>query len=296
MYIYSMKVLQFTIPVVHDKSVIVQEEKLPYFYPYLHRHTEVQITAVVKGTGTLVAGTNMCSFAPGDVFYIGANHPHVFKNSAEYFEAGSDKEIRAITLFFDPGKKLEALFGLPEMRLVKDFLEAHPSGFKVSDPHTESITRRLYTLLGKRHVSRITGFLELLTALHNVRKFVEPFAPAVLGDVSESEGIKVGSIYNYILQHFDKDISLEQISAVAHMTPPSFCRYFKKQTGNTFVGFLNELRINEACKKLITPGEENISGIAYTCGFNSITNFNRVFKSIIGVTPVEYLKNYKSRL
>ncbi|SDD00644.1 AraC family transcriptional regulator [Niabella drilacis] len=291
-----MKVLQFTIPVVHDQSVIVQEEQLPYFYPYLHRHAEVQITAVVEGEGTLVAGTNMFPFGPGDVFYIGANHPHVFKNNAGYFEPDPVSKVHALTVFFDPVEKLKPLFSLPEMQLVKRFFEGHLAGFKIPGQYGGDIAAQIRTMLGKKHISSMVGFLELLKLLHLAQQFIEPFAPAVMDGVSESEGIKIGNIYNYIMQHFDKDITLEEISAVAHMTPPSFCRYFKKQTGNTFVGFLNELRINEACKKLTTPGEDNISGIAYACGFNSITNFNRVFKSIAGVTPVVYLKNYKSKL
>ncbi|HTG56512.1 MAG TPA: hypothetical protein VL943_09605, partial [Niabella sp.] len=60
-----MNVLQFTIPVSHDKSVISQEEQLPYFYPYLHRHLEIQLTWIIEGVGSFVAGTNVYSFNPG---------------------------------------------------------------------------------------------------------------------------------------------------------------------------------------------------------------------------------------
>lgn len=76
------------------------------------------------------------------------------------------------------------------------------------------------------------------------------------------------------------------------MTPESFCRYFKKHTGHTFISFLNEIRINEACKKLTAHKFESISTVAYKCGFKSITNFNRVFKCVIGISPREYLDNY----
>ncbi|HVV56218.1 MAG TPA: hypothetical protein VHC47_12870, partial [Mucilaginibacter sp.] len=62
-----MKVLQFTIPVAHDKSVIVQEDNLPYFYPYLHRHKEAQVTWILNGEGTLIAGNDMHPFKPGEI-------------------------------------------------------------------------------------------------------------------------------------------------------------------------------------------------------------------------------------
>jgi AraC-like DNA-binding protein len=76
------------------------------------------------------------------------------------------------------------------------------------------------------------------------------------------------------------------------MTPQAFCRFFKKRTRHTFVSFLNEVRINEACKKLTEGGFDSISTVAYTCGFNSITNFNRVFKAVLGKSPSEYVESY----
>ena len=81
-----MKVIQFTIPVAKENSVIVQEEKQAYFYEHLHRHTETQITWIIKGEGTLIIGNYMQPFKAGDIYLIGANQPHVFKNETEYFE------------------------------------------------------------------------------------------------------------------------------------------------------------------------------------------------------------------
>ena len=74
-----MKVVQFTIPVAADHSVIVQEDVLPNFYGHLHRHKEMQIMWIIKGEGTLIAGNYMQRFKSGDVYVIGANQPHVFK-------------------------------------------------------------------------------------------------------------------------------------------------------------------------------------------------------------------------
>ncbi|WP_262493006.1 helix-turn-helix transcriptional regulator [Mucilaginibacter paludis] len=96
--------------------------------------------------------------------------------------------------------------------------------------------------------------------------------------------------------HYGDELTLQDVAKVAFMTPESFCRYFKKHTGHTFVSFLNEVRINEACKNLITHRFENINSIAYKCGFKSITNFNRVFKLVIGVTPKVYLDNYHNNI
>lgn len=76
------------------------------------------------------------------------------------------------------------------------------------------------------------------------------------------------------------------------MTPHAFCRYFKKHTRYTFINFLNKVRINEACKMLISGMHNGIAAVAYSCGFNSITNFNRVFKSVTGKSPRVYIDGY----
>src|SRR5215216_251361 len=97
-----MKVVQFTIPVAKDNSIHVQEDNLPHFYEHLHRHNEAQITWVIKGEGTLIAGNYMQPFHPGDIFIIGANQPHLFKSNPEYFDKESGKNIHSLNIFFDP--------------------------------------------------------------------------------------------------------------------------------------------------------------------------------------------------
>ncbi|MBS1504715.1 MAG: AraC family ligand binding domain-containing protein, partial [Bacteroidetes bacterium] len=81
-----MKVLQFTIPIAHDKSVIVQHDQMQHFYPHLHRHKEAQVTWIQEGEGTLIAGNHMHVFGPGDIFLIGPDQPHLFKSNPEYFQ------------------------------------------------------------------------------------------------------------------------------------------------------------------------------------------------------------------
>ncbi len=288
-----MKVLQFTIPIAHDKSVIVQQDNLPHFYPYLHRHTEAQIAWIQKGEGTLVAGNNMHSFKPGDIYFLGANQPHLFKSNPEYFDVHSDKRIKALMLFFNPGGPLASLFGLPEMKSLKAFIDQHAQGFKLPAMYSEEVTQLMVDVKRSAGPDQLMQFFLLLKFLSKMKIKLDPLSSfGHSATFSESEGIRISNIYNFILQRYQADITLEHVADAAHMTPQAFCRYFKKHTGHTFISFLNETRINEACKKLTAGMYESISTVAYNCGFNSITNFNRVFKSIIGNSPREYIDSY----
>ena len=287
-----MKVLQFTIPVAQDRAVIVQEDVMPHFYPYLHRHREAQLIWIKEGEGTLLADNQMHPFKKNDIFLLGANQPHLFKSNPEYFNTNSDLKIQALMIFFDPNGSLAPLLELPEMQLIKYYLHLNKGGLKISSLESDLVIQKMLTVQYAKNQDLIIQFLQLLSVLVQLQHSSEPLAVNSSSIFSESEGIRIGHIFNYLMQHFDKNITLNEVAEQAHMTPQAFCRYFKKHTQQTFVSFLNEMRINEACKKLTGGHFENISSVAYSCGFNSLTNFNRVFKSVVGYSPKSYLDSY----
>lgn len=287
-----MKVLQFTIPVPLDKSIIVQRDVLPYFYPHLHRHQEIQLTWIQQGEGTLVADNNMHAFRANEIYWLGANQPHIFKSEASYFQPKSRKKIIALVIFFNPDGELAGFFNLPEIKLLKNFIQQHQAGFKVPQEHATEISGRMLKVTNSSGTEQLLQFVELLKQLSTYQDITPLASGQKTQQVSEHEGIRIGNIYNYIMHNYDQPITLEDAARQAHMTPQAFCRFFKKHTLHTFVSFLNEVRINEACKKLTDGTYDNIAAVAYTCGFNSITNFNRVFKTVTNKSPSEYMNSY----
>jgi AraC-like DNA-binding protein len=287
-----MKVLQFTIPVPRDKTVIVQKDELPHFYPHLHRHQEIQLTWIQQGEGTLVAENNMYSFRGGEIYWLGVNLPHVFKSDPSYFSPSSCKKVQTLNIFFNAKGQLDSFFDLPEIKNVKNFLQNQQSGFKVPPEHVEEIAERMLRIQQTTGIDQLVHFIELLKQLSSYQELTPLSARSQPIAYSEHEGIRIGAIYNYIMQQYDRPITLEDVAKQAHMTPQAFCRYFKRHTLHTFVSFLNEVRINEACKKLTDGQYDSIATVAYNCGFNSITNFNRVFKSVTGKSPSEYVDSY----
>jgi AraC-like DNA-binding protein len=289
-----MKVLQFTIPVPGDKNIIVQHDVLPYFYQHLHRHDEIQLTWIQKGEGTLVVDNNMYPFGPNEIYYLGANQPHVFKSDPVYFSPKSKRKVQAITIHFNPNGKLASLFDLAEMKHIQTFLQKHNNGFVIPSEMISDVSHRMQQVSKSTGADQMTAFIDLLKRFTSIQKLKELSSISNLTTVSEHDGIRLSHIYHYIMANYAKNITLEDVAQQAHMTPQAFCRYFKKRTLHTFVSFLNEVRINEACKKLTTGDSDSvsISTIAYNCGFNTVTNFNRVFKTVIGKSPSEYVDDY----
>ena len=101
---------------------------------------------------------------------------------------------------------------------------------------------------------------------------------------------RLENIFTYVEQHNDKDIEIEEVAKLANLTLPAFCNFFKKATHITFTEFVNRFRINKAC--LLMAQHKSISECSYSCGFNNVTYFNRMFKKYTDKTPSEFMRNF----
>ena len=240
----------------------------------------------------MLAGNSMHAFRDGEIYLLGANLPHLFKSDPAYFQPDSDKEVRTITIFFNPSGKLAALFSLPEMKAVKAFTDQSQSGFKIPDNSYADLAKRIEVIQQANGAEQLSLFIELLNVMSVNIGLIPLSSGSYAYSMTDPEGMRIAAVYNYIMHNYSGSLTLEDVATQAHLTPTAFCRYFKKHTRHTFVNFVNKVRINEACKMLINNAGRSIAAIAYSCGFNSITNFNYVFKSITGKSPRDYVNSY----
>jgi AraC-like DNA-binding protein len=287
-----MKVIQFTLPVKIDNSIHLQEDRLPYFYPHFHRHKEIQITWVINGSGSLIVGNTMKYFQSGDLFVIGANQPHLFKCEPSFFEPNNRQKIHSLNIFFNPSGFISHLLLFPEMVSIKKFIESTSFGIKASGKNAAKLAEHFLKISNAAAGFRLAYFIELLQVMANYRHWEYLSAQFYATTITDSEGLRMNEIYRYTIDHFTENLTLQEIASVACLTPQSFCRYFKKNTNKTYVHFLNEVRINEACKRFMEMNFDSIGNVAYQCGFNTVVSFNRVFKSIMNKTPKDFIKTY----
>ena len=107
----------------------------------------------------------------------------------------------------------------------------------------------------------------------------------------DSDSRRVLKVKNYISQHFNDDLRLEQLSSMVGMTPSAFSRFFKQRTGKNLSEFIVDIRLGNAARKLVDT-TDSISEICYDCGFNTLSNFNRLFRSRKGCNPTEFREKY----
>lgn len=287
-----MKVLPFKIAKVTDHSFRVQHDVGPHFYDTLHQHPETQITLIKKSTGTLILGDHIGEFVAGDVIVVGPNIPHVFRNDKSFFEQESLGAAHAISLFFDETSLGATFFKLPEMGDIRNMMKVSGQGLKVVGKNKEELGILIQNIDSKKGVMRVIDFLQILQLLAREDQTVFLSSEALNRGFKESEGQRLNDIFQFTMEEYHRPINLEEVADIANMTISAFCRYFKQRTRKTYVNFLNEVRIGQACKMLVNE-DHSIGEICYLAGFNNLSHFNRKFKSITGFSPKQYIRSIK---
>ncbi|MCK4746574.1 MAG: AraC family transcriptional regulator [Bacteroidales bacterium] len=271
-----------------DNQVIeILEVKEPHFYPYWHFHPESEIMLLKKSTGTRYIGDAIDNFRAGDVVLLGPNIPHLWRSSKECFVEGSPVSAKATVIYFREERLGHDFFDLPEMAQIKKLLSTARRGVKFTGKKRASLVRKVEEIVNKEGMDRIVGLLSLLNYMAIQCNYQPITSLGYSPRVDVVDFSRFNRISAYLMNNFSKKIMLDEIAAVASMSPTAFCRYFKSRTNKTFVGFLNEIRIGHACK-LLMEREKSASEICYESGFNNLTNFNIQFRKIKGMTPLQY--------
>ena len=272
-----MKPIVQKLPRQEFKSFVSITMSTPIFETPWHRHIENEILYIQEGHGTAIIGDFVGEFSPGDLFYIGSNVPHWFR------KAQKDIFCTVVVIQFDQAIFGQTFLKMPEMAKVRQLIRLK-QGMAVGYAGQEEIIgsiKRLVEVEGFPHISTLLDILHQISS-HTQNSLLthEPI------DSFDSKGI-IDEVLEYTFEHFQENIRVEEVAAIAKMSTSNFRRFFKLNTKKSFSGFLKEIRIAHACK-LLKDKNTFISQIFHQCGFRNITNFNRQFKEIKGVTPTAY--------
>ena len=276
-----MRVLPFKIPKPELDALVYQEDIESFFYDKLHQHEEIQISYIIKGEGTLIVGDTINYYKSGDVLVIGSNLPHVFNS-----DIAAISTSHMLSLFFTQFSFGKDFFRLEELKSLLLFFKRAKHGFKVTSSK-KAITHLFLEL-------KISSKFERFVILLNLLKIISSASYKSLSSFiyekkyTEIEGKRMRNVFDYTMVHFNETITLEIIADVSNMTKNAFCKYFKKRTNKTYLQFLNELRVEYACKLLLSENDLPIAEIAYKSGFKNISNFNRQFNTLKKQSPSSY--------
>lgn len=263
----------------------------PFLRPYEeHRHTAFELSLVCAGTGTYQVGKQTYPFCPGDVFLFSSNEPHCI------VEVTGRQALDIMNLQFEPRLLWSAenmLFQVqyPDIFFNRNAIFSHRLS-ALPEPAGE-IAERLKAVereFGAQKTDyRLMIKLQILELLVLIRREYAAWFGQPAERVNTAYLAQMERALDYIDQNLVEELQLEQVAREAAMSPAYFSTLFKKLNGVTLWEYVQSRRIELATEKLVS-GNETIAQIALECGYNSISNFNRSFKAIIGLSPGDYRK------
>ena len=253
-----------------------------------HYHPEIELCYIHRGTGTRMVGDSVRPFHDGDLVLLGSNLPHTW--ISQKYDNDRPDNMQVFVLQFHPDVLSASLLHLPEFVGVQQLMREAASGVAFTPPDGWAFSE-LHELESLTGISKLLKLLDLLHQL-SIESRREPLAsPSYAPQLSRANEKRMQAVFGYIHSHFTQPLSLETIADIACLNPASFCRYFKKMTGQTLLDYLNDLRINRACQLLIETSDP-ILVIAERVGFGSFTNFSAGFARRRGMSPSQYRRQF----
>ncbi len=255
---------------------------------FWHFHPEFELVYIEGANGTRHVGDHISSYTSSDLVFIGSNIPHL------NFDHGVKTDYKKEVLHINPSFKNKVFQEIPELSGISTLFEKSQYGIAFHGKTKKVVGSRLKEL---HKLSPFEVFLEVLhifEILGNSNEYQLLHDKPFTNSYSKKEQERLRKIYAYIDEHYQQKIEVSEVAELCNLNKSAFCRYFKKATGNTFIGFLNQYRISQA-KRLLLLGK-NISASCYECGFESLSYFNRTFKKITQENPRDFKKRHTGKV
>lgn len=273
----------------NDTPIIAREYNYKHFtYPW-HFHSEYEIIYVKQGKGHRFVGDSMGTFDNGDIIFLGSNLPHYMRSLQEYY-GDNDLRVKGVIIQFSKDFFNNQISNYSDFKHIKLLLQKSERGILFSNKSDKKIKLIRHEIRTLAAYSGIERMIKLISLLDLMAKYEDESILGSLGlgaSLSTFTDSRLDKILSYISYNYNYEINVDKVAAMIPMNTSAFCRYFKKQTGKTFMEYVLNLRIGLACKLLLTDSKD-ISQIAFECGFNTICHFNKIFKRITGMIPTEY--------
>lgn len=276
-----MKARYFHLAKTGDSSFVVQHDRMERFYDTFHYHPEVQLTWISEGSGSGIVGDRLIRFEPGTVVFIGAMIPHVFRNDL------GDQGVEAVNVYYDPEQVQKGMHVFPELQSVAKVFSLCSQAYEIRGLTRVWLADRMARIVDLQGFERLTAFFDLLNRISRSDDLLPVSAFTVTDGHSDADAERLSRVFGFVLRHFPEPISLDQVSALAHMTPTAFCRYFKSRTRKTFFAFLLDIRVSRAMHLLLDT-QKTVTAISTESGFSNMSHFNREFKKRAGCSPVVF--------
>lgn len=272
-----------------DCFTMFSRTKSEFDFP-LHVHEEFELNFIQGAKGARrVIGDHMEEIGEWELVLAGPNLQHGWFN-----HQCVNKRIREVTIQFHKDLFDEKFLQRNQLSFIRTMLERAARGILFSQ---ETITQLAPRILNLENKHGFDSVLELFSILHelSISRNMRILTDASFNNLEQFSynSRRIEKALEYMNANFDKSVSLSDTARLVNMSEVAFSRFFKARTGNNFIDSLIDIRLGHATRMLIDT-THSIGEIAFRCGFNNMSNFNRVFRKKKNCTPKEFRENYNA--
>ncbi|NEW83386.1 MAG: helix-turn-helix transcriptional regulator [Mariniphaga sp.] len=277
--------MQVDIPEEKSFSVLVQQYDTS---SVIHMHKNYELNFVTSGSGKRIVGNHISSFESNDLILIGPNLLH----HREFSETEKNIPPECLILYISESLINRDLVQIKELEAIHDLFKRAINGVAFKGDSVKLIKQQILQLAELQGSDGFIALLKLLKSLTEIeeQEILSLTPEFTVSQYKDLDQIKI--VYNYVLLNIQDTITLDAVSGLLNMAPGSFCRFFKKRTGKSFLQYVKDIRISIA-SKMLSNTEKPIAQICFESGYNNLANFNFYFRSIMKMTPSEYRRNFR---
>jgi AraC-like DNA-binding protein len=258
-------------------SFRIDGEPFPFNW---HFHPEMELTCIVRGSGSCHVGDCTRPFEPTEIMLLGRDLPHTWQSES------NDSECSAIVIHFPEEIFSEQLLSMIESESLAQLLRESGRGLLFSGDNIDEIREQMTSLVDASGPSRIAILISILVRLSETPRTVLS-SPGYQPRLNDRYKSRMDTVFTHLAKSYMRRVLLSELASEVHMSNAAFSRFFKRMTGVSFSKYVIDLRLNHACRLLVAT-DSPISSIAHESGFRNISNFNRRFIQKHDVSPSTY--------
>lgn len=265
-----------------DFFIVLNNQKAKFDFP-VHYHPEYELNYVINSKGKRVIGDSNNSYESRDLILVGPNTPHAWSGENDHDDA------HVITIQFHGNILHSDMLDKKIMAPIRNILNTSYRGISFSKDTIDMLHPRMIALCEKSGFDSLLEFLSILYDLSISRNQQFLSSPSYVNKQENTRSRRIKKVIDYIKENYQKPIKIKEMADMVNMSETAFSHFFKTRTQRSFTDYLTDFRVGYSSRMLM-ESEKSIAEICFECGFNNISNYNRIFKKKKGCTPSEFKK------
>lgn len=267
------------------ESFKVWEHGYPFHTVRWHFHPEYELHLVCATSGRYFIGDFIGQFVPGNLVLVGPNLPH---NWISELADDVSVPLRSQVMQFTEDFITSAIDCFPEMANTRQLFERSRAGVLFSAETSSRVADAMRQLIRATGAEKIALFLGIIAELDKDRGAQTLTSQHYMPDPSGFMSTGINEVLSYINDNLTEVLDEATLAQLAGITPSTLSRSFRRHTGQSLTKYVNRLRVTLACQLLMSSEFDSVTDVCFASGFNNVSNFNRQFLALRGVTPSQF--------